>query len=194
MREEMRKNRNKRYRRRQVILVLLGFLAVVIIGKKLQSVPSVDDFVPGDRQKFYESLAPVARSVGRKYDLFPSVILAQAALESGYGESELTKQHNNFFGMKAVDGKGVPFPTVEVEGGRKIHTGGEFAAYPSVNASFKAYGKLLGKAPRYEGVRNAKTPEEAAYALYPAGYTTDPGYGDLVVHIIERDNLKQYDF
>lgn len=136
------------------------------------------------------AFAPLAQEVGRKYDLYPSVILAQAALESNFGESELSRNYNNYFGIK---GKGVVLPTIEMEGERKMAVEDGFRAYDSARESFYDYGKLIAKAPRYGPVREAESAEAYAMALHPAGYSTNPRYGEILLQMIRDYNLMIYD-
>lgn len=142
------------------------------------------------REDFFSAYAPLAREVGKKYDLYPSVILAQAAVESNFGESELSRNYNNYFGIK---GKGVVLPTIEMEGERKMAVEDGFRTYDSARESFYDYGKLIAKAARYEPVREAKSAEAYAMALHPAGYSTNPRYGDILIEVMTVYNLKSYD-
>ena len=116
-----------------------------------------------NREDFFAAYAPLAQEVGKKYDLYPSVILAQAAVESNFGESELSRNYNNYFGIK---GKGVVLPTIEMEGERKMAVEDGFRTYDSARESFYDYGKLIAKAARYEPVREAKSAEAYAMAAY----------------------------
>lgn len=134
--------------------------------------------------------------------IFPSVMLAQAALESGWGESGLTKKGNALFGIKA-SGKKSPYwdgatytsGTVEYQNGTRINTVSGFRAYSSVGQSLKDYVHFLQNNGRYSnaGVFTAGTPEEQAKALKDAGYATDPNYASKLINIINQYNLKQYD-
>ena len=142
------------------------------------------------REDFFTAFAPLAQAVGKKYDLYPSVILAQAAVESNFGESELSKHYNNYFGIK---GEGVVLPTMEMEGETEKMVKDGFRTYGSARESFFDYGKLIAKAPRYEAVRRAESAEAYAKALHPAGYSTNPHYGDILIRTIKAYNLKAYD-
>lgn len=142
------------------------------------------------REDFFTAFAPLAQAVGKKYDLYPSVILAQAAVESNFGESELSKTYNNYFGIK---GKGVVLPTIEMKGGRKMAVEDGFRTYNSARESFYDYGKLIAKANRYAPVREAESAEAYARALHPAGYSTNPRYGDILVQVMKDYNLMIYD-
>lgn len=145
------------------------------------------------RQEFFQEYAPLARKIGKKYDLYPSVILAQAALESNFGQSDLAQANKNFFGIKAKDGQGVSYPTEEVKDGQRITIQDNFESYKSPVDSFKHYGLLLSQAQRYQPVREAKSPQEACHRLHPSGYSTDPGYGQRLVDLIDQYQLETYD-
>ncbi|MDY3118266.1 MAG: glucosaminidase domain-containing protein [Peptoniphilus sp.] len=149
-----------------------------------------DRSVVVNREDFFAEFAPLAQEVGKKYDLYPSVILAQAAVESNFGASELSREYNNYFGIK---GKGVVLPTIEMEGERQKNVQDGFRTYESARKSFYDYGKLIHEADRYRAVREAKNAESYARALYPAGYSTNPHYGDILLKTIKMYNLQIYD-
>ena len=130
--------------------------------------------------------------------LFPSVLLAQAALESGWGESILAKKFNNLFGIKSDKswkGESVILPTREVINGTSIIVDQPFRVYSDPSDSFSDRNKFLQKNPRYTkaGVFTAKTPEAQAIALQNAGYATDPGYAAAIIKIINTYDLKRFD-
>jgi flagellum-specific peptidoglycan hydrolase FlgJ len=130
--------------------------------------------------------------------LFPSIVMAQAIIESGWGESKLASSHNNYFGIKADKGwKGdkVSFPTKEFLNGKWITKNQYFRAYPDTLTGWKDRNSFLEVNPRYttNGVFSASTPEKQAEALKKAGYATDPEYPKKLISIIERYNLKELD-
>ncbi|MCL2899824.1 flagellar assembly peptidoglycan hydrolase FlgJ [Brenneria tiliae] len=119
------------------------------------------------------------------------LIMAQAALESGWGRREITtvdgKPSHNIFGVKASDswtGKVTEVMTTEFENGRAYKTKELFRVYDSYLDALNDYISLLTKNSRYKPVLEAKSAEDAAYALQRAGYATDPNYGDKLVQII----------
>ena len=135
--------------------------------------------------------------------IFPSVMLAQAALESGWGESGLTKDGNALFGIKAA-GKASPYwngdkytaQTKEYINGVLTTVQGSFRKYRTVADSLKDYIHFLKSNPRYEknGVFAAQTPEDQARALQTAGYAgSNPNYATKLINMINQYNLKQYD-
>ena len=131
-------------------------------------------------------------------NVFPSVTLAQAILESGWGKSDLTTQANNFFGIKATDdwsGEKVLMTTQEYENNQYITIQDWFRKYTNPKKSFEDHIQFLKDNSRYKdnGVFSAKTPEEQATALQKAGYATSPVYADKLISIISDYDLKKLD-
>lgn len=133
--------------------------------------------------------------------LFPSVIIAQAGLESGWGESSLAKTYNNHFGMKKGSGTNwggwtgqtVWLPTKEYIGGKMQTVNREFRVYPSFQASIADHNGLFFKLSRYKDVLTAKTPYEQVVAIKNGGYATDPGYVNKLMNLINENNLTRFD-
>lgn len=129
--------------------------------------------------------------------LFPSVKLAQAALESGWGKYTAG---NNMFGIKAAGqhtpywhGSYVSSRTSEYENGSYVQQTSKFRKYDTIGDSVKDHTYFLQQYRRYKPVFEAKTPEEQAKALQSAGYATDPNYSGKLISIINTYNLKQFD-
>ncbi|MDR1552562.1 MAG: glucosaminidase domain-containing protein [Prevotellaceae bacterium] len=128
--------------------------------------------------------------------LFPSVAIAQAALETGWGESTIDEA-NNMFGIKATGDvneywKGDKVLATTTEAGQGI-VQQWFRAYNSLSDSIKDHANLLLTLSRYDVVLAAKTPEEQAVALQNAGYATSANYANSLISIINKYNLKEYD-
>ena len=131
--------------------------------------------------------------------LFPSVKVAQAALETGWGKSVIGEA-KNMYGIKATgkttpywDGSAYNAATKEVYSGNTVTITDGFRAYKSLQDSIKDHSHLLMTLSRYEPVRAAKTPEEQARALQSSGYATDPNYASKLIDIINQNNLKELD-
>lgn len=129
--------------------------------------------------------------------LFPSVKIAQAALETGWGGHIVG---NNLYGIKATgshtpywNGQYVSAGTSEYQGGSYNQQNANFRAYSSMTDSIMDHNYLIESQSRYQPVRDAKTPEEQARALQDAGYATGPSYANKLISIINSYNLKQYD-
>lgn len=130
--------------------------------------------------------------------LFPSVMLAQAIVESGNGNSLLARVYNNHFGIKAGNawtGKTVNLNTREVVNGNSVVIPDNFRVYNTVKESYEDRVDFLLDNPRYTnaGVFTAKTPLEQLEALQRAGYATDPNYASIINDILVHENLGMLD-
>lgn len=130
-------------------------------------------------------------------DFFMSIMLAQWALESDYGRSELATEANNYTGHKTTGWTGEVYlkDTIEDDGkGNKFVAEQEaFRKYASPDEWAKHHASWLQRLPEtYAKAINAKTVEEQAEALQGT-YATDTGYKKKLLDIIERDDLKRYD-
>lgn len=149
-------------------------------------------------QVYIRNYGNVAVDSVRNTKLFPSVVLAQAALESGWGQSSLAFEHHNHFGIKANKawtGKFVLMPTREVIKGEERVVNAKFRKYDTSLDSFKDRNQFLAENQRYQaaGVFDAKTPEAQVIALQKAGYATDPNYANAIIKLIRTHNLYQLD-
>jgi len=119
--------------------------------------------------------------------------VAQAALESGWGQREIPtadgKQSFNLFGIKAGgswSGPTTDITTTEYTNGVAKKVQASFRVYGSYVEAITDYVKLLTNNPRYAQVTAAGTPEQAAHALQAAGYATDPNYASKLVNVIQK--------
>ena len=142
---------------------------------------------------FLKAVGPYAQGSANKAGIFASVVLAQAALESGWGAKA---PGNNLFGIKADKswtGPTVTFGTHEVLQSQRIAMPDTFRAYPDWGGAFDDHAAFLVRNPRYKPVLAAKTPDEACKALQSAGYSTSPTYAATLMSIIKSHTLTQYD-
>ena len=177
----------------------------------VQSVDAKDKMVNSKRQidvsqittnnAFLNQIAPHAVKVAEQYNLYPSVMMAQAALESGWGQSALSKAPNhNMFGIKgSYQGQSVTMQTSEYSGGRWIRLPQQFRKYPSFAESFEDNAKVIRNGPNwspqhYKGVwrENANSYLDATQAL-TGTYATDPGYAGKLNNIIQQHGLDRFD-
>jgi len=122
--------------------------------------------------------------------ILPSIPLAQAALETGFGK--YTKR-NNYFGIKS--NKTQPHfisKTNEYINSNKVQTICRFKKYNSISDSFSDYLNLIQKE-RYRKVVLASNYMEGCKALYICGYATDPNYASKLISIIEKYSLSLWD-
>lgn len=153
-----------------------------------------------ERLNFIHTIAPSAQKFQRQYGVLASISMGQAALESNFGESQLSTEFNNLYGVKADEGDTdkVLFPTLEYVEDEWIEIEDWFKVYPSWEASIEGHARLIYNgtswdADFYQVVIDGDTYEEQASGLQEAGYATDPTYADKLVEIIEIWDLAQYD-
>jgi flagellar protein FlgJ len=166
-----------------------GQQPLVLPGLEAQAKPAS---VPAHVEAFTGAMISHAREAAKTTKIPPEFMLAQAALETGWGKKQILhpdgSPSHNLFGIKANGWKGktVDVMTTEFENGKMIRKVETFRAYDSYADSFRDYARLLSDNPRYQNVMNAQDPAAFAYGLQRAGYATDPEYGDKLVRVISR--------
>lgn len=140
---------------------------------------------------------PHAQRVARELGVDPRAVLAQSALETGWGRSSIRgngESANNYFGIKAGrhwPGDTVQTRTLEYVGGGFRAEAASFRAYADMAASFDDYARLIGRAPRYAEVVGNSSIRGFAEALQRAGYATDPDYADKIEAIATGPTLSR---
>lgn len=145
------------------------------------------------KQEFINLIKPGAIDGYIKYGILPSLIIAQAILESNWGKSHISY---NLFGIKAGtgwQGKIAIKKTKEFVNGVWITVEAKFRAYDSFSESIIDHAKLLGTSSRYKKVTQAADYITACYEVWKAGYATDPNYPKKLIAIIEQGKLYEYD-
>jgi flagellar rod assembly protein/muramidase FlgJ len=121
-----------------------------------------------------------------------SITIAQAALESGWGESALAKTGNNLFGIKADSlwrGQTLIMNTKEFIRGQWVVVPALWRKYPSWQVSIDDHAAFLKRNPRYKACFACSSAQAFAKALAQAGYATDPAYADKVIDLMKQHNL-----
>lgn len=146
---------------------------------------------PESQLDFVRDLWPHAVAAGRQLGVNPRVLVAQAALETGWGQHVIQRPDGsssyNLFGIKtghAWDGEHVNVPTVEYRNGVAVRETAGFRAYSSLDDSFQDYVRLIQGNPRYRQAAQAADPSAYLRALQTAGYATDPHYADKIEAIL----------
>ena len=136
---------------------------------------------------FFNNLAPIVVNeyIRRKdqYRLFPSTVLAMAALESGYNLNAET-----LFGIK---GEGQVLDTTEYIDGKYINVKDSFKLYPSISASVQGLYDLM-QIERYHPACECVDWEEECRQIQKCGYATDPEYSDKLISIINSYQLTMF--
>ena len=145
-------------------------------------------------EEFITLLKPIADKAASKLGVDANVLLAQAALETGWGRH--INQHtdgsssHNLFNIKAGqswDGDHVAINTLEYRNGIAQRERAAFRSYPDYESSFNDYIDFLQSKPRYqEALENTDDAESYVNALQDAGYATDPHYADKIMDIFHR--------
>lgn len=158
------------------------------------------DIVFDSPESFVQQLWPMAKQAADKIGVTPEVILAQAALETGWGQHVL-KQANgqsshNLFNIKANtrwQGESATTGTVEYRDGVMVKEQAQFRSYESYQDSFNDYVNFLQTQPRYQDALKQSADSEAFIeGLHKAGYATDPAYADKIKQIMHGSTLAQF--
>ncbi|MFM9924739.1 flagellar assembly peptidoglycan hydrolase FlgJ [Variovorax sp. H27-G14] len=147
----------------------------------------------GQVDEFVGRMGPSAQAASTASGVPAPLILAQAALESGWGKREIRAddgtQSFNLFGIKADKGwKGATVETMTTEfvDGEPQKVRAKFRAYGSYQEAFTDYAQFITRNPRYANVLATDDPAAAAHGLQRAGYATDPKYGEKLVRIMQK--------
>ncbi|MBC2194410.1 glucosaminidase domain-containing protein [Listeria booriae] len=180
--------------------IVLGAVAFIAIDKLFfQQEEPVEITRVDPQQEFINLLAGHAQQIQDQEGILTSITLAQAILESNWGESKLATEGRNLFGIKGEYQKdSVTMPTQEFENNEWITIDAAFRKYPTWFESLDDHAALFLKGTswdktKYQGVIKAKDYKTAANALQKAGYATDPGYAEKLIELIEQRNLQAYD-
>lgn len=205
--------KNKRARKKIKLIVkkTLIIISMVVcisslynITKRLEenTMKTSEYKISEEKIEFIKSIEDGAIYNYEEYGILPSITVAQAILESGWGQSKLSKDSNNIFGIKADnswDGESIEVMTSE-NYNDKIKA--KFRKYNSITDSIKDHGKFLSENKRYEenGLFDSKNYKKQAQALEDAGYSTKKDkcgnhiYADMLIDIIQKYNLAKLDF
>ena len=146
------------------------------------------------QQAFIQSVAPGAIQGWNEYKVLPSITVAQAIVESGWGRSTLSTQAHNLFGLKgSYNGNSVVMRTREVYGGRSVYVNANFRAYANNSESVTDHGRFLNVNSRYSNLLGDTNYVSVANKLQQDGYATDPSYANTLIRFVQTYNLNQLD-
>lgn len=153
----------------------------------------------GDPVNFVRALAPHAAVAAKQLGVSVRALLAQAALETGWGKHLPShgdgSSSNNLFGIKAGGSWGgdkVSVPTLEYENGVAVRKRDQFRAYDSPSESFADYARLLVDSPRYaQALGQGENIAGFARALVRGGYATDPSYVAKITAIANSAQMRE---
>ncbi len=161
--------------------ILIGF---ILLAANLHSQKRITT------EEYIKTYKDIAIKKQKEYKIPASITLAQGILESGSGNSKLSKKANNHFGIKCH--KGWKGKTFHMDDDEKNEC---FRKYKKVEDSYRDHSEFLTRRGRYSFLFEYKTTDYKSWAkgLKKAGYATNPKYPQLLIKIIERYNLNQYD-
>ncbi|WP_163935869.1 flagellar assembly peptidoglycan hydrolase FlgJ [Paraferrimonas sp. SM1919] len=144
-------------------------------------------------QQFVNKLKPLAQKASKALGVEAEVLLAQAALETGWGQKVIqTSQGSSFnlFNIKADQrwaGRRQQVNTLEFEQGVAKQTQAHFRTYQNFEQSFNDYVAFIKDSPRYaDALKQGQNSEQYLRQLHTAGYATDPNYSDKAIGILQR--------
>lgn len=148
-------------------------------------------------EEFVRNLLPIAEQAAEKIGLDPKAMVAQAAVETGWGQylihSGDGQNSHNLFGVKASrgwQGDKNYVDTLEFEGGTAQKTKAAFRAYGSFEESMNDYIQFLQSSPRYQqALQKADDPATYFSELQKSGYATDPAYAEKVMSVYNSERL-----
>ncbi|UZW63080.1 XVIPCD domain-containing protein [Lysobacter enzymogenes] len=152
----------------------------------------------GNKEEFIADLYPAAVRVSKQTGMSAELILAQAALETGWGEKVLPGTNNifNIKDSKGWDGPSKTFNVWEIEGGKKVWKDQDFRVYGSIDEALTDRVKFLKENGRYtkaglfeEGTLGNL--EKEAKALQKAGYATDPHYAEQLAKVFNGPTMRR---
>jgi flagellum-specific peptidoglycan hydrolase FlgJ len=146
------------------------------------------------KQEFLQQATAAALATSQTSGLPPGITIAQAILESNWGESQLARDAHNYFGIKAHGEHGrVAYPTFEVVNGRTVRVTTEFARYTSMEECFVDRDRIILRVACYADALAAKhEPDQFARAL-ARHWATDPRYADKLLSLYRSQGLYNLD-
>jgi flagellar protein FlgJ len=165
----------------------------------LEKVSAIEEIELGTPEAFVEHMWPLAKSAAEKLGVAPEVILAQAALETGWGKKISRNMSgassHNLFNIKADsrwDGEHATVSTLEYRDGVAVREKANFRSYESFADSFSDYVNFIKESPRYQTALDvAADPRAFTQELSQAGYATDPNYANKIMRIADSEPLQQ---
>jgi len=151
---------------------------------------------PEEKKAFLDQIAPWAQAAMRQYGLPASVTMAQAILESNWGQSQLSREACNYFGIKTARSSDpyLELPTTEIIDGRAVKLLQRFRRFASAEECFDFRGRWLSTSKRYApAMAVAANLNLFCDQLQACGYATDPDYAAKLKRVIVTQALLKYD-
>lgn len=171
-------------------------LEALLSGKVLPSAALTADKSQADftsQDEFVSRLYPHAEKAAQELGTTPEVLIAQSALETGWGQKMVKgaagQQSNNLFNIKADSrwqGDKAQVSTLEYEQGVAVKQKADFRVYEDIGQSFNDFVSFVSNSERYQdAMKKAANPAAFVQSLQDAGYATDPKYADKVMQVMK---------
>jgi flagellar protein FlgJ len=165
-----------------------------IVGRAVAQPPLAPNKAFGDSDAFVATMLPMAEQAAKRIGIDPRYLVAQAALETGWGKSVMRNtdgsSSHNLFGIKATGNWGggeARAITSEYRDGQFVKETAAFRSYDSYQDSFHDLVSLLQNNSRYQdALKAADKPEQFVQELQKAGYATDPNYASKISQIARQ--------
>ncbi len=158
-----------------------------------QTIQKTLDTASGQQRAFLSAIVPLAIRLQTAYRIPASATVGMAIYESRYGTSVLAQEHNNFFGIKALDPSWSGEKTYQPTRDSGVATHAYFRKYPSMESGIEGYAQFLRNSERYQGAFGARRGIDFIQSVLKAGYCPDGDYAGNVSNIIERHRLAELD-
>ncbi|MTV82092.1 glycoside hydrolase family 73 protein [Secundilactobacillus folii] len=203
-----KKKRRRKKNNQQGIATIIFVLALFVIGGGFGARYLIDNYLDQPTTTTHKSTGetaeqrhqhqfiskmekPAVNVYKKNHQVLPSIAIAQAIVESNWGESQLYRQAKNPFGMKgSYEGKTRLFPTTEYVNGKEEKINAYFRVYPTLSAAILDHDAVVARQFLPSGVTNYRT---AAKLLQSNGYATDPTYAKKLINVITTYNLNRFD-
>lgn len=152
-----------------------------------------------EQLKFINDIGTAARSYYDKYKILPSLVIAMAIKESGWGNSQLASKHHNYFGMKWTTKSGtqyVEYNTKEYDktAGTYVTVKAKFRSFPTLEEGIKGFYDFISGYKRYANLIGETDPVKACQKIQADGWATAPTYAvSLYNDYIVKYNLTRFD-
>jgi len=175
--------------------------SIVIKTEKVEAIKPEKKSLFDEVSQFVSTLLPLAKNAAEKLSLDPRILIAQAALETGWGKFIMHDDSGepgfNLFGIKAGSswtGDSIKIDTLEVEQQEFKKVNASFRKYQGFNQSFDDYVNFIKQNPRYsKAVQAADNVKNYVEQLQQSGYATDPNYANKIMRIFKNDVLQNID-
>lgn len=176
---------------RNLILILITSL-VLFAFKNAPPINNLSKKQINDKaiEQYIKKFNKTAMAEMEMYGIPASITLAQGIVESNAGRSQLSKKHNNHFGMKWRKGRQEKYAVYSDDSPRD-----KFVVYKSAWRSYRDHSKLLVRLSRYKHLFKLRVTDYKGWAkgLKKAGYATNKDYDKILISVIEKYKLYEYD-